>query len=347
MAEEQEQPYEICLTWPDGGRQIVSLSPETTFEDVRERARQHLGCSAVVLMTLNDESSPRPRPLTSSSSDKARSILSHMTQVYCTVAPKDNNNPKKRPRSEQEDEWACSACTFKNPLHLTSCEMCETAKGSDASENSSTIDLTGDEATVRSLHQQENESAVDVFAPRPGYLQATEALDPTTIESDYYWIRTDGPYRHESVLGKWLVFASEKNINQVWQKIWPAVSSGKLHAESCKVATMFGNRMSGKGSGYVICVYTSEERMDEVAFKLIQIVKQDVRYKTDEDTLAGRYASNSCNISKKALYWNNGNPTFVKPPPKPKMKSIDSLSMALEAAERRPQPQLNHSFEIV
>lgn len=316
MAEEPEQPYKICLTWPDGGRQIMSLSPETTFEDVR--------------MTRNDGSLPRPQPRTSSSSDKARSVLSHMTQVHCTIAPMDKSNPKKRPRSEQEDEWTCTACTFKSPLHSTSCEMCETAKGSDASENSSTIDLTGDEAVVRSLHQEENESAVNVFAPRPGCLQATEALDPTTIESDYYWICTDGPYRHEPVLGKWLVFASETSINQVWQTIWPAVSSGKLHAESCKVATMFGNRMSGKGSTYVICVYTSEERMDEVAFKLIQIVKHDLRYKTDEDTLAGRYASNSRNISKKTLYWNSGNPSFIKLlSPKPKIKSKDSLFMTL------------------
>ena len=43
----------------------------------------------------------------------------------------------------------------------------------------------------------------------------------------------------------------------------------------------------GPSTTCVICVYTEEHDMDTIGFKLIEIVQQDIKYKTESDTLAG------------------------------------------------------------
>jgi hypothetical protein len=60
-------------------------------------------------------------------------------------------------------------------------------------------------------------------------------------------------------------------------------------------------------SYHVICVYASQERMHEVGFKLISLVKsQRIGYKLDEATSQGMYAHNGHrNICLEALYWTS------------------------------------------
>ena len=53
--------------------------------------------------------------------------------------------------------------------------------------------------------------------------------------------------------------------------------------------------------------------MDEVGLKLVYMVKQDIRYKTDEATLQGVYASKGHKgVALKTIYWNDEEPSFVK-----------------------------------
>ena len=48
--------------------------------------------------------------------------------------------------------------------------------------------------------------------------------------------------------GKWLIFVSPRNVDEVWEKIKKAVEEGKLGDEA-KVSV-------GKRKSHVICVYT-------------------------------------------------------------------------------------------
>ena len=142
-------------------------------------------------------------------------------------------------------------------------------------------------------------------------------VNPTTI-TDAYWVGVDGPdeirYSQET-LGKWLVFKRSERLDKTWHMIRKAVESGELGATGAKCSTAKDNplkypRNSNKG---VICVYTSEETMDEVGFKLIHMVKQDIRYKTDEATLKGEYiVTGYKKVTVKTIFWNDGEPGFTK-----------------------------------
>ena len=119
----------------------------------------------------------------------------------------------------------------------------------------------------------------------------------------------------QKTLGKWLVFKRSERLDETWHTIRKAVDSGELGATGAKCSTAKDNplkypRNSNKG---VICVYTSEETMDEVGFKLIHMVKQDIRYKTDEATLKGEYkVTGYKKVTVKTIFWNNGEPGFTK-----------------------------------
>ena len=134
-----------------------------------------------------------------------------------------------------------------------------------------------------------------------------------TEEYKAYWIRQDGPPeigRRGETLGKWLVFKHVSMIDRTWRIIRDAVASGELGATGCKVST---NRKDpdAKKDTFVICVYTTKEDMDEVGLKLIQMVRQTIRYKTDEATLSGKYTGRGDGkVSCRVLYWNKGCPKF-------------------------------------
>ena len=96
--------------------------------------------------------------------------------------------------------------------------------------------------------------------------------------------------------------------------IWKAVASGELGATGTKCSTAMDNPSSYPmdSSEGVICVYTSKETMDEVGFKLVHMVKQDIRYKTDEATLQGKYiATGYKKVTIKTIFWNDGEPAFT------------------------------------
>ncbi|KAL7580963.1 hypothetical protein ACA910_005777 [Epithemia clementina (nom. ined.)] len=140
--------------------------------------------------------------------------------------------------------------------------------------------------------------------------------DPTKVTSPGdYWIFQQGPleYRQEGessgILGKWLIFRPTETVTDTWKRLAQAVQSGYLQAASSKVSTQYNNTVNEnapKKGIYVICIFTSAERMLTVGHLLIALVQHDIRYKTDAMTRAGNYYTATTKVSHMTLYWNGG-----------------------------------------
>ena len=112
-------------------------------------------------------------------------------------------------------------------------------------------------------------------------------------EEDEYWLCADrrkGAYPESTErTGKWLIFENAENVDEVWAKIREATEQGKL-GDSAKVATS-----ASGGRSRVICVYTydwtDEKDVRRVRAELWKLgIERKIPYKSDEDTLAGKYA---------------------------------------------------------
>ena len=149
-----------------------------------------------------------------------------------------------------------------------------------------------------------------------GSYAGVSTVDPTTVTDDHC-VRAEPPCppSDQKTFGKWLVFKQFEELDETWHMIRKAVESGELGAtgakrSAAKLDPSSHPRVSSEG---VIRVYTSEETMDEVGFKLVHMVKHDIRYKTDEATRQGRYnAKGYTNVSLQTIYWNDGNPYLKK-----------------------------------
>lgn len=104
--------------------------------------------------------------------------------------------------------------------------------------------------------------------------------------------------------GKWLVFVPEKFINAAWEQIKDATEKGLLGGSS-KCSTLKG-RKNGPGSDYVCCVFTYDWRDEKDVMRVREALRElgftkPLPYKTDADTIAGKYA---CKGAKKiSKYW--------------------------------------------
>ena len=116
-------------------------------------------------------------------------------------------------------------------------------------------------------------------------------------------------------LGKWMVFKHYDEVDEAWENIRTAVAKDELQgclSAACSTM-MYHPTLEGPGpsTNSVICVYTKEHNMDAIGFKLIEIVKQDIKYKTDEDSRNYKYThAGSGKVSIKTIFWNNGKPSF-------------------------------------
>ena len=148
-------------------------------------------------------------------------------------------------------------------------------------------------------------------------MYVSSTVNPTTV-TDTYWVWAKAPDEIRSsqkTLGKWLVFKQLEELDETWHMIRKAVESGQLGARGAKCSTALEDASCYPmdSSVGVICVYTSEETMDEVGFKLVHMVKQTIRYKTDEATLQGMYrATGYKKVTIKTIFWNDGEPDFTR-----------------------------------
>jgi hypothetical protein len=131
----------------------------------------------------------------------------------------------------------------------------------------------------------------------------------------YFINESDKPADECPTLGKWMVFKHYDEIDAAWEAIRTAMAKDELQGcEHAKCSTMrYHPSCEGPGPSTtaVICVYTKEHNMEAIGFKLIELVKQDIKYKTDADTLSYKYThAGSGKVSIKTIFWNNGKPSF-------------------------------------
>lgn len=113
--------------------------------------------------------------------------------------------------------------------------------------------------------------------------------------------RIDELAKRSAILGgKWLVYASDDNINKVWQDIAKATIEGKLGVEA-KVST------SKAKPSYVICIYTSDFLDKKDVMRVRKVLyemgfKNKLSYKPDIYTYLGIYARTT-NIKPSRYYF--------------------------------------------
>ena len=115
--------------------------------------------------------------------------------------------------------------------------------------------------------------------------------------------------------GKWLVFKNFDEIDETWNKIQSAMRRGELpDCYHAKCSTLrYNPSLAGPGptTTAVVCVYTEEQDIDPIGFKLVEIVQHDINYKTNESTRRGKYAFTGPGpVTIKTIFWNNGKPSF-------------------------------------
>jgi len=120
---------------------------------------------------------------------------------------------------------------------------------------------------------------------------------PSEVTKEY-WIyaeRQQGEYpEFTPQSGKWLIFVPEKDADEVWAKIKKATEEGKLGGAS-KVATAKPSPL-GRREQKVICVYTYDWTDEKDARRVREELRKlgitnKIPYKSDEDTLSGKYRS--------------------------------------------------------
>jgi len=125
---------------------------------------------------------------------------------------------------------------------------------------------------------------------------------PTKCLSEY-WIHAYGKKMFNYTLrtGKWLIFCPKEHINEAWEQVKDATERDLLGGHS-KVSTLKGQ----KSKEYVICVFTSDWKDEKDVMRVREVLRElgfekPLPYKTDSDTLAGKYA---CKGDKKiSKYW--------------------------------------------
>lgn len=126
----------------------------------------------------------------------------------------------------------------------------------------------------------------------------TEHLKPSQV-NDVYWLfakRETGTYpQHTEFGGKWLIFVSIDQIDEVWEKIKNATISGVLGGQS-KVATDKPNPNARDSKQKVICVYTYDWKDTNDVMRVRNSLREigiswKIPYKADKETRSGVYAN--------------------------------------------------------
>ncbi len=120
---------------------------------------------------------------------------------------------------------------------------------------------------------------------------------PSEVTDDY-WLqasRKTGTYPDDTPRsGKWLVFVKKERLDDLWAQIKQAAEEGRL-GDAAKTSTARTNANAKDSAAGVICVYTYDWT-DEADVKRIREelralgVTWKIPYKSDHDTLEGKYA---------------------------------------------------------
>jgi hypothetical protein len=93
--------------------------------------------------------------------------------------------------------------------------------------------------------------------------------------------------------GKWLIFVNRNKVDEIWAKIKLAVEEGKL-GNIAKVSTAKPRPTAANRDEHVICVYTYDWTNKRDVMKIREELRKlgivwKIPYKSDEDTIMGKY----------------------------------------------------------
>ncbi|MGD0070900.1 MAG: putative phosphothreonine lyase domain-containing protein [Candidatus Bathyarchaeia archaeon] len=137
----------------------------------------------------------------------------------------------------------------------------------------------------------------DFIKARQRKMSSTYSNAKPSEVTEVYWIyaiRKKGEYPKSTMnSGKWLIFVDKRDVDRVWNTIRKATEDGLL-GDSSKVATAKPNPHATDQDKKVICVYTydwtDEKDIKRVREELRKLsITNRIPYKTDEDTLLGKY----------------------------------------------------------
>ena len=145
--------------------------------------------------------------------------------------------------------------------------------------------------------------------------ETRDPLKPTQLHDVHYIYFKVRERKKGVAFGKWMIFKHWDELDATWERVKMALLRDELQdCSDAACSTMrYNPSVSGPGPDLagVICVYTQEHDMDAIGFKLIEMMKHDIKYKTDRDTLDYKFSFNSSTpVSIKNMYWNNGRPSF-------------------------------------
>lgn len=158
--------------------------------------------------------------------------------------------------------------------------------------------MINDQSYMESIAEEDGQATMFHEAIKTSQARRARLVsDDNPSETDEtYWLyaqRQKGRYKKSNAhSGKWLIFASQTQIDAAWVKVKELTESGKL-GNSSKVSTKLGNQ----GRDFVICVYTYDWTDKKDCMAIRETLRatgftQPLSYKSDEDTLAGKYAGN-------------------------------------------------------
>ena len=192
-----------------------------------------------------------------------------------------------------------------------------TTSGSDKGTCSSSSSESSEDPLDWEVSESSTDDSEDNDYPYPS------TANPSEVK-DFHSLFAFPPGRKSKDLnkmsfGKWMIFRSLKDIDEMWHKVRIEVESGVLIDSVLRAScsTMLYNpTMGGPGplTSAVIIVHTTEDNANKVGYVLIAIAGHDIKYKTDEASAKREYSwtgEHNQSVCLKTLYWNNGNPSLV------------------------------------
>jgi len=158
--------------------------------------------------------------------------------------------------------------------------------------------MTNDQFYMEDIAESEGQATIFHEDVKARQMKISDSIkdDKPSECMEAYWLyaeRQKGRYRKSNDhSGKWLIFLPADKIDASWEKVKKLTEDGRL-GNSSKVSTKLGNQ----NRDFAICVYTYDWTDKKDCMAIRETLRaagftQLLSYKSDEDTLAGKYAGN-------------------------------------------------------
>jgi hypothetical protein len=142
--------------------------------------------------------------------------------------------------------------------------------------------------------------------------------------TDAWWVWAQAPSHEKAEYaysGKWMLFPYTEDLDSTWATIRDATAAGTL-GTAAKAATARENPLASTDTSKLICVYTRDHRDIEDVRRVLARLRDlgfthRLSYKTDDDTISGKYGSGA------SLYTSQPNTTTFGLTSVPKNKRVE------------------------